>query len=444
VGIRVTLMMALAGTMTLAGCPPTDDGSSSSFSGAELAAADANQIADAGVDGNERDRRILAWLNSDTDQDGLPNRFELEYGLDLEDPTDGPDIDGDGVPNFEDNDVDGDGLINETDPDIDGDEVPNGDDDDVDGDAVPDELDFDVDADGIRNEWDLDFDSDGIEDKEGIAADEQAAGELMRRAQEMMAGGGDEDDDDEESSADRFEAVVEYLVERVAAGDKDSPKYQQYMDKLLNQLNRGGKRPIEPASYEAKAITEKLAERFGSSRVSKTDLRAKLNEMVAARALDLDATSAIDALFKQTTAVKNPKEPEGADELWKRLDTVLEFTETYKEADLKTCSDAVMTLGEMGGHGTLDEKIDAIRRLTEVVETPDLASLVKGLDDLTNAMDETYPYWDWGAMVDELLTTEGIEEGITADVIENVVDDDDEGGGDGGQGDGDGGGDAGG
>jgi len=81
---------------------------------------------------------------------------------------------------------------------------------------------------------------------------------------------------------------------RVAAGDKDSPKYQQQMDKLLKQLNRGGKRPIKPASYESKAIIEKLADRFDSDAVSKSDLQATVAQLLVARRTDFDRRIGVD------------------------------------------------------------------------------------------------------------------------------------------------------
>ncbi|UCE58489.1 MAG: hypothetical protein JSU63_13725 [Phycisphaerales bacterium] len=81
----------------------------------------------------------LAFLAEiDTDNDGLTDLEEIEAGLDPKDPTDGPDIDGDGIPNEEDPDIDGDGLPNYTDPDVDGDGLLNADDPDLDGDGLPD------------------------------------------------------------------------------------------------------------------------------------------------------------------------------------------------------------------------------------------------------------------------------------------------------------------
>jgi len=53
------------------------------------------------------------------------------------------DMDGDGIPNYEDNDMDGDGYLNENDLDTDGDGIPNDEDDDIDGDGIPNEDDPD-------------------------------------------------------------------------------------------------------------------------------------------------------------------------------------------------------------------------------------------------------------------------------------------------------------
>ena len=82
------------------------------------------------------------------------------------------DLDGDGIPDEEDDDIDGDGLINTFDDDIDGDNIPNDRDDDIDGDGIPNILDDDMDGDGIPNDRDADMDGDGIsnyfdEDKDG-------------------------------------------------------------------------------------------------------------------------------------------------------------------------------------------------------------------------------------------------------------------------------------
>ena len=72
------------------------------------------------------------------------------------------DLDGDGVPDGEDEDLDGDGVPNGLDDDVDGDGTPNGDDDDVDGDGIPNGDDGDIDGDGIPNGQDSDMDGDGI------------------------------------------------------------------------------------------------------------------------------------------------------------------------------------------------------------------------------------------------------------------------------------------
>ncbi|XP_022215436.2 uncharacterized protein LOC111069587 isoform X1 [Drosophila obscura] len=85
---------------------------------------------------------------NDLDGDGIPDDED-------------DDIDGDGIPNDKDDDIDGDGIPNEDDDDMDGDGVPNEDDDDIDGDGVPNSKDEDIDGDGVRNADDEDIDGDG-------------------------------------------------------------------------------------------------------------------------------------------------------------------------------------------------------------------------------------------------------------------------------------------
>lgn len=75
------------------------------------------------------------------------------------------DLDGDGIPNAQDDDMDGDGISNAQDGDMDGDGIPNGADNNqfggaaVDGALAPN---GDLDGDGITNSEDGDIDGDGI------------------------------------------------------------------------------------------------------------------------------------------------------------------------------------------------------------------------------------------------------------------------------------------
>ncbi|XP_017117396.1 uncharacterized protein LOC108139238 isoform X1 [Drosophila elegans] len=85
---------------------------------------------------------------NDLDGDGIPDDED-------------DDIDGDGIPNDKDDDIDGDGIPNEEDEDIDGDGIPNDEDDDIDGDGVPNSKDEDIDGDGVPNHKDEDIDGDG-------------------------------------------------------------------------------------------------------------------------------------------------------------------------------------------------------------------------------------------------------------------------------------------
>jgi len=108
---------------------------------------------------------VIAVLKSlDTDNDGRSDYDELATGNDPRDPTDGPDIDGDGVPNGEDLDVDGDRIPNAYDRDIDNDSIINDLDNDRDGDFLANSEDNDDDGDGVDDDDDDDDDADGDDD----------------------------------------------------------------------------------------------------------------------------------------------------------------------------------------------------------------------------------------------------------------------------------------
>lgn len=119
------------------------------------------------------DDLLLLAAVLDSDGDGNSDLIEFFNGGDPFDPHDGPDIDGDGIPNGQDDDVDGDGLANGDDPDIDGDGVPNGDDADMDADGEDNDTDRDDDGDGIPDRDDEDDDADGEPDcpcKHGVCS----------------------------------------------------------------------------------------------------------------------------------------------------------------------------------------------------------------------------------------------------------------------------------
>ena len=462
--IRFLTLITSVAFLAMAGCPQVGQTPAGLSGIAQDAPYDGSPLAtDAeNDDETERQRRALAWLESDLDQDGLTNGIELEFGLDPNDPTDGPDIDGDGVPNFEDDDVDGDGFINETDPDIDGDYVPNDRDDDVDGDAIPDEIDFDIDADGIRNRWDLDIDSDGDEDAEALEVPDALAEEYLHRAQKALAGDDDDDeDDDEDDSADRFEGHIEQLIKRAAKGD--SKAVEEY-NRFLRQINSGGKRPIKPLSWEARTIAEKIAERFESQGLDKFEVEMMLHELVFTKefSLDQDATDALDVLFRQATTIEDPDDTDALREFDTRIEGVVKLKETFDYADLSTCSDAISRFAQLPGEDTSSEKIEAAGRLTklfeqesvnmmayeterlaklpgdgtfgaradavtllaEAVSDPDWNTLVEGVEWLAEEMD-TWALgkeWSWDAVRDALKTAPSLENGVDWDVISHVID----------------------
>ncbi|MGB0715070.1 MAG: hypothetical protein ACPGXK_04275 [Phycisphaerae bacterium] len=111
------------------------------------------------------EERALVGLLGDSDGDGLIDLDEIVAALNPFDPSDGPDIDGDGIDNGEDPDVDGDGIRNAYDDDVDGDGIANEDDDDIDGDGLLNRIqDRDDDGDGVHNLIDNDDDADGLPD----------------------------------------------------------------------------------------------------------------------------------------------------------------------------------------------------------------------------------------------------------------------------------------
>jgi len=398
---RVLLLFLPVSVVALAGCP---------------------QVVD------EREQALAAWLKSDWDGDGLPTEIELKFGLDPQDPTDGPDIDGDGIPNYRDNDVDGDGVINETDPDIDGDGIPNDLDGDVDGDGVPDEVDFDSDADGIRDEWDLDFDSDGAEDLERPAAPEFLAEEFLELAVGAMSDDDDDDGDDDDgvSAKELFEAYIEYLVRR--AGEGDASAAEEY-ERYIRQVISASRRPVKPDSFEAETTMEKLAGRFEDdpSKVDKfeTALKSVLNELVDARGGDeKDATDAITVLFHQATRIKNPEEEAGHLELQDRLDGLRTLVKDFGDADLDSCSKTVDDLFAMPGEGTNRAKLDAFTELKERWgPDADLKTVMDSLDDLKRELDaqpRIADNWTWRQLAEAIATGPDVENGDPWDLSDHV------------------------
>ena len=77
----------------------------------------------------------------------------------------------------------------------------------------------------------------------------------------------------------------------------------------------------------------------------------------------------------------------------------------------------------MGGEGTLTEKIDTVLRVADVTDDPELDTLMSGLEDLVQALDQRCEQWGWDAVVDSLENAPGIEDGISSDVIDYVVED---------------------
>ncbi|XP_058464366.1 protein PFC0760c-like isoform X2 [Malaya genurostris] len=113
--------------------------------------------------------------DDDDDNDGIPDSEDIDDDNDgipdnLEGKPQTNDLDGDGIPNDQDEDIDNDGIPNSEDDDNDNDGIPDAVDVDDDNDGIPDVLDDgsrlanDLDGDGIPNDLDDDDDNDGIPD----------------------------------------------------------------------------------------------------------------------------------------------------------------------------------------------------------------------------------------------------------------------------------------
>jgi len=201
---RHFVVLSLFGAV-LASCSPSSDGGPTKRKPKDTTANCADADGDGISDEDEgRAEKIDTdgdgtpdYLDDDSDNDGIPDRFEIDAACAPPVDSDGDgipdfrdtdsdengrpdgldgadDLDGDGIPDFRDRDDDGDGILDTVelgdDPlnpvDTDGDGVPDFQDTDADGDTIldEDEGEGDADGDGIPNFRDLDSDGDCIPD----------------------------------------------------------------------------------------------------------------------------------------------------------------------------------------------------------------------------------------------------------------------------------------
>ncbi|KAH8295429.1 hypothetical protein KR018_011034 [Drosophila ironensis] len=137
--------------------------------------------------------------DDDIDGDGIPNEKDDDIDGDGIPNEEDDDIDGDGIPNDEDDDIDGDGVPNSKDEDIDGDGVPNSKDEDIDGDGKANHEDDDLDGDGTPNHEDDDLDGDGVPNTEDDDLDGDGT---VNHEDEDLDGDGVKNDDDDDLDGD--------------------------------------------------------------------------------------------------------------------------------------------------------------------------------------------------------------------------------------------------
>jgi hypothetical protein len=396
------MIVGAAVTLALAGCPQAEE-----LPQPETTIAATNETStepeDAAADAADLERRLraAAWVQLDSDNDGLPNQLELDFGLDVDDPNDGYDRDGDGVPNFRDDDVDGDNIPNETDPDIDGDGLFNLIDIDIDGDSVIDTQDFDMDADGIRNEWDWDDDSDGADD------------------------GGDDDDDigvieDEEL---QFGAAVQALTDKLGAtAEIEDPAlraraeetYRGDLQALLGQVSKvkHERRPIPRDGKEVELITKSLAQRFprGDTRLLQLEFMLAISDLSPKddNNTGVDISDAVDAVFTLLTDVKDPSRVGADDEASLNLDALVSLKQQLDTPSAKDCTEAVRKLVAMPGEAEPGDRINGIATVWNVLEAPDLGVLVTDFGAMTQALEDRSAGFEWDTMIDALTSLENM------------------------------------
>ncbi len=335
-----------------------------------------------------------AALLGDCDGDGLADWEELLLGGEICNPFDGPDIDGDGIENGEDDDVDGDGIENGDDPDVDGDGLLNGEDDDVDGDGIANGDDSDVDGDFIRNRFDLDIDGDGSfnpfdNDIDGDGKEDE------------WFDYGDEDDEDEGGGTDEdefkaFQKQFEKLLEDV----------DDELEELQRKLEEADPIATDDELLEAAAnvIEHALADNPPKKKNGKLD------------------TEAIRQAVKERTEVI--EKLDGV-ELFARLSKITEVVDRLHDASkehdtpLKDIVDATVALGEIEIAPDLSEVADTAEKLIAEAVAKDIP---------TNTVAESVGSVD--KIADEVRDEESLTEvwSKVAGLIAGTRDEDGEGG----------------
>lgn len=416
--LRNFVLAVAAATLLLGGC---DAGSALTLP-ATSSSADGNG---SGYDEeDERRRRLVAWLQSDLDGDGLTNEIELEFGLDPQDPTDGPDIDGDGIPNYRDDDVDGDGIVNQTDPDIDGDGLFNFLDADIDGDAVPNAIDFDIDADGIRRRWDWDTDSDGARDNvdKDDDDDEVLREEELNKFKKLMRDAGflavsPQVDD---PPLNRFAAHVEQNRRRAEQGDQSA---DEELKELARMIDGGDSRPIRIGSREAHLITLELERRFKKHELSADHFRLLMVRMdgLSGPENQEDDSDAVDAVVRQVIEIEDPRSIDADKELAARIDGIEVIQRLLPLTPLPAVSDGISRLAKLPGDETLEEKVGGVRDLAPAIEKPNLDNIVGGLERVMQAVAGLESETPFDEIIATFLNHSRIGEGIDEEMVEEVV-----------------------
>lgn len=261
------------------------------------------------------------------------------------------DIDGDGIPNLNDEDIDGDGVPNRFDVDVDGDGLFNGIDDDVDADGVSNGMDADVDGDFIRNRWDIDIDGDLVFNPyDGDADGDGFEDPVAPEDEPMDQSNNNSDDDEDDDDTDDPEATPEETGMNAPA--------------MIDSVS------AEPSVAEMRAIDDQLS----------TVLEIDQDEIVTLRASLTEAESGL--------------EPEDYFDGFHRL--VIDALVDSDTANEDENGDIVPS-APVAARVDLPQRIDAVLRLAPI--EPDLDEIIENADVLFDAAR------DLGAALENLVDT---------------------------------------
>ncbi len=338
----------------------------------------------------------LAALLSDMDNDGASNLEELKAGKDPDNPLDGPDIDGDGIDNGDDDDVDGDGVPNKHDFDVDGDSLFNGVDNDIDADGLLNKDDADADGDGLSDRWDLndDGDDDPDDEEDEDAKPKDKLQDLIEKQGEGKLKESDKNDIASEianrcqaiGETTRVQALLLDVTSLATDPNRDQPPttvgpVTSAVDSVFRQLNGSlayakslKKDKDEPLNKkELQGVLRDFLDRAEAvNGLARAYSGASVDQASSSVAALRDALGAGSRFTDAMTAIRGLAPPANAapdrNELQNITDSVSRVAKAYKEADGRDVVDAYERLRMMVDDGSPGDQSEQLNRFVSRLE----------------------------------------------------------------------------